>query len=646
MSFNPVRLFLYVMTLTLAFSFPSDAHADPTSEVLTIWRLLDYISVDYAGAVTKGEVTNEIEYTEQKEFSSTVRTRIGLLPANPARAELQAAAERLQSAIAEKAESAGVAIIARRLAASLLGAYPVPIAPVKPPSFARGQALFKDNCASCHGASGDGHGPDAAKLDSPPIAFTDQVRARGRSIFALYQVVTQGVDGTPMRGFDEFDSQDRWALADYAGHFAFSGDAAAEGKHLWTSDPAIRRLIPDLKSLVTLTPQALASEIGQEKADALIAYLRRNPAVVVTQASESLALVRERMKASLEASRAGDRKNAGDLALSAYLDGFEPIEPTLGAQDPTLMGRIEGLMIEYRAAVQREGPDQLATRQLILDGLYDDAENAMAASTGRFVPTFLGAATILLREGLEALLIIVAMIAFLRKSDRGELMRYVHAGWIGALIAGFGTWAVATWAIDISGASRELTEGFGSVFAAAVLLSVGIWMHGKAQADQWQHYIRAKMAGAMSGHSAWLLFGLAFVVVYREVFETILFYAAMTAQGNGIAMLGGAVSASAGLAVIAWAMLRYSRRLPVGRFFSYSSWLMAILTVVLAGKGVSALQEAGIVGIAPLTEIPRVELIGLFPTIQTVAAQALILAALFVGFARNRRRASLRLAGE
>jgi len=164
-------------------------------------------------------------------------------------------------------------------------------------------------------------------------------------------------------------------------------------------------------------------------------------------------------------------------------------------------------------------------------------------------------------------------------------------------------------------------------------------MHGKAQADQWQHYIREKMSKALSGRSAWLLFGLAFIVVYREVFETILFYAALWSQGNGSTILAGALSACVALALIAWAMLRFSGRLPIGKFFSYSSWLMAILTVVLAGKGISALQEAGLVSIAPLRAVPRVSLVGLFPTTQTVAAQIIMIAALALGFALNRRKA-------
>jgi high-affinity iron transporter len=628
-----------VLAILFAFIFFCPARAG-TSDVETAWRLLDYIAVDYAGAVSHGAVASPSEYAEQREFAATIAVKLAALPPKPERQALATEAARLQRAIDDKADPEEVARIARGLAAALLATYPVPLAPNKVPNFARGAALFGQNCAACHGSAGDGRGPDAAKLDTPPVAFTDAGRARQRSIFALYQVITQGLDGTAMPSFDSLSVDDRWALAFYAGHFAFPDTAAVEGERLWKQDASLHELIPDLKTLVGTTPAALASKIGQDKADALMAYLRRHPDVVAQQTG-SLSLVRGRLAESLASYRTGDRQRASELALSAYLDGFEPIEPTLSTRDRPLMERIEGAMGEYRAAIQSgENADALADRATVLNDLLDDAEAALSPGAANSLSTFLGAATILLREGLEALLIVVAMIAFLRKAERMEVMPYVHAGWVGALAAGFLTWVVATWVIGISGASRELTEGFGSVFAALVLLSVGIWMHGKAQADQWQHYIREKMANALSGGSAWLLFGLVFIVVYREVFETILFYVALWNQGNGGAILAGALSACAGLAVIAWAMLRYSRRLPIGKFFTYSSWLMAILTVVLAGKGIGALQEAGVVSIAPLHLVPRISLVGLFPTAQTVAAQVLMIVALVVGFAFNRRKAA------
>ncbi len=630
-------LSLRLLAALAALLIPAAAFAEP-GDVQTAWRLLDYMAVDYGGAVANGRIKSASEYAEMNEFAASVSTRLQGLPAKPERQALIQRAANLQAVIAEKGSTEQVATLAHGLAADLLRAYPVPLAPDKAPNLVSGHALFQQSCASCHGMTGNGRGPDAAKLATPPIAFTDAERARQRSVFALYQVVTQGIDGTAMQSFADLPNDQRWAVAFRAGSFAFTDAQAREGERLWKSDPTLRRRIPDLKTLVALTPAALGAAIGDAKADAVLAFLRRHPEQVMQQAPGSLAVARAKLAESVAAARRGDARMAKELALSAYLDGFEPIEPTLTARDATLMGRIEGAMGEFRAAIDRgASPDDLAEKVTVLGGFFDDAEAALAPDAATEASTFLGAFTILLREGLEALLNVVAMIAFLRKAERGEALRYVHGGWVSAIIAGGITWAVATYAIGISGASRELTEGFGSLFAAVVLLSVGIWMHGKAQADQWQRYIREKMSRALSGGSGWFLFGLAFVVVYREVFETILFYAALSAQGDNGMLLAGAGSAIGLLSLIAWAMLRYSRKLPIAQFFRYSSWLMAVLTVVLAGKGVAALQEAGLINIAPLADVPRLSMLGVFPTWQSVLAQLLMAVAIAVGFAWNGR---------
>jgi high-affinity iron transporter len=635
-----MRLLAHALAILLGVLAPATLRAEPAAnpnDVQTAWRLLDYLAVDYGGAVEGGRIKNTTEYAEMTEFAHSVSSRLATLPPKTQRSALLAGAARLQGVIARKGTPQEVAALAHGLAVDLLQAYPVPLAPASPPDFARGAALFGSTCAACHGATGNGHGPDAAKLTTPPIAFTDAERARQRSVFALYQAITQGIDGTAMQSFSDLPNQDRWALAFRAGSFAVTDEQAREGERLWKADPSLHKRVPDLKTLVGLTPAELADSIGEKRALAVMGFLRRHPEAVVEQRPASLSLVRQKLAASVDAARKGDPRAAKELALSAYLDGFEAIEPTLGARDATLLTRIEGAMGEYRAAVdQGAALDDLENRALVLNGLFDDAEAALAPGASSAASTFLGAFTILLREGLEALLIVVAMIAFLRKAERSEVLPYVHGGWAAAIVAGLLTWVVATYAIGISGASRELTEGFGSLFAAVVLLSVGIWMHGKAQADQWQRYIRAKMTHALSGRSAWFLFGLAFLVVYREVFETILFYAALWTQGSGGALLAGAGVAVAMLGVIARAMLRYSRQLPIAKVFAYSSWLMAGLTVVLAGKGVAALQEADIVAISPIADLPRLSMLGLFPTWQSIAAQLLMAVAIVVGFSLNR----------
>ena len=157
-----------------------------TTDVQTAWRLLDYMAVDYGAAVSGGRVKSASEYAEMTEFAASVSTRLAALPSTPARGQLIAGATRLQAVIAAKGAHEDVARIAHGLAADLLKAYPVPLAPSKAPDLARGASLFAQNCASCHGMTGDGHGPDAAKLKTPPIAFSEITRARQRSPFALY----------------------------------------------------------------------------------------------------------------------------------------------------------------------------------------------------------------------------------------------------------------------------------------------------------------------------------------------------------------------------------------------------------------------------------------------------------------------------
>jgi len=633
----------FLLSLALFFACTRALAAPPSGDVQTVWQLLDYLAVDYRGAVQAGKVASPSEYAEMREFSASAVEKIANLPANPAKAALVGESKQFSALIERKASPKDVAAAAHALGGHLLAAYPVPLGPKKAPDLARGRQLFQENCAACHGAKGDAQTAMARQLDPPPIAFADRERASQRSPFALYQVISHGLDGTAMQSFAQLPDADKWALAYRAGGFAYPEALARQGQAIWASDPAIRAKVPDLVALSSLSEAKLATEIGPDKAGAVIAYLRAHPDVVGTKES-SLALSRERLQQSLAAYRAGDRRQAKSLALSAYLDGFEPVEAALSTRNASLLAQVEKDMAGLRSAIDGgETPAQVEQRIAALDGLFGDVEMALAPDRGSAISTFVGAATILLREGLEALLIVVAMLAFLRKGDRAEMTRSVHYGWVSALAGGVLTWWAATELITVSGATRELTEGFGSVLAALVLLFVGIWMHGKAQADEWQRYIREKLGDAVTGGSGWFLFLLAFIAVYREIFETILFYVALAAEGHVGALVAGAACGAVVLGAIAVAMLKFSQRLPIGKFFAYSSGLVAVLAVVLAGKGIAALQEAGLVDVTPAA-VPRLPVLGLFPTREGIAAQLLTLVILLAGFAWNRRRSAARLA--
>jgi high-affinity iron transporter len=638
----------WVAWLALLVAGPAAAAADDASksptgqagqdlQVRQLWQLIDYVAVDYGGAVVDGQVTNAGEFQEMTEFTATIRERVDSLPSRDGRELLVQQSQALQTAVSEHAAANEVAKLAHGLANQLLSIYPVPIAPKTVPDLARGAALYQESCVACHGATGHGDGPAAAQLDPPPVAFTDAERARARSLFSLYEATSQGVAGTAMQGFSALSPEDRWALAFYVGTLAYPEATRQEGAKLWKQDASVRERIPDLDTLVRQTENELAADLGPNRASAVLSYLRATPSVLAQ--ATGVALARSRLHQSIAAYEANNHDEAARLALSAYLDGIEPIEPRLAARDAKLLTRIEGAMAEYRARIDRgAASSEVATQLGAVEELLSSANEVLDQSNSSAATTFIASFTILVREGLEALLLVVAIVAFLRKSERRELLPYVHGGWISALVAGGLTWLAARYLINISGASRELTEGYASLFAAFVLLTVGLWMHQKSIAGHWQRYIQQNLTGILRGRSAWLLAGLAFIMVYREVFETILFYAALGGEGNASAVLAGFVTGAAVLAAITVAMLRFSARLPIGKFFSVSSILIAVLAIVLAGKGGAALQEAGILSVQTLP-LPRIELLGVFPSTQTLLLQGVVALAAIAGFAYNARSA-------
>ncbi|MFT3800197.1 MAG: cytochrome c/FTR1 family iron permease [Burkholderiaceae bacterium] len=615
---------------------PTAPAAAAPADARQLWQLLDYVAVDYAGAVEDGKVVSEAEYAEMLDFTENALKQLQELPEHAAKPRIRDTIAELREAVENKASAEQVAALAHRANAELIAAFPMPVAPKSLPDLARGRSLYAKQCASCHGASGNGDGPAAVGLEPPPIAFTDAERARARSLMALYQVISQGVEGTSMPRFDALADEDRWALAFYVGTLAYDEAMRERGQALWAkNDAAAKARFGDLAALTTTTEAAAAQTLGADAARDLTAYLRTHAAAVDAGKPSGLALARSRLKESLDAMHRGDKAGATRLGLSAYLDGFEPIEPVVGARDASLLLRVEETMLAYRSAVAKGATDEAEAAAAKLGELFDRVDQLLGDAKADPMTTFVGALTILLREGVEALLIVIGMVAFLKKADRRDALRHVHLGWISALVAGILTWGVATYLVDISGASREITEGLGSILAALILLSVGLWMHQKSAAGRWHEYLHGKLSAALTRRSAWALFGLSFVAVYREVFETVLFYSALASDGNGHALAAGFGVAVLLLAVIAWLLLRTSARMPIGRFFSITSVLVAVLAVVLIGKGAAALQEAGWLSVNPIA-LPRIELLGIYPTLETAAAQIVVALIAIAGFAKNR----------
>ena len=609
------------------------------SKAQTIVHLLDYVGVDYPEFVRDGKVLNPSEYAEQREFTDKAVALLEQLPVVPDSPALRDEARRLLALIDARAAGGDVARLAGAVRADVIRAYQLAVAPSVAPDVRRGAALFADNCASCHGDLGRGDGPLAATMEPMPRNFHDDARMRLRSLYGLYDTIGLGVAGTPMRAFSELSDPDRWDLAFYVGGLRADAQRVARGASLWQQGKGNPEFA-SLRALATATPAEVGDKGGADL-DAVRAYLTAHPDALQAAAPAPLALTRARLNDALGAYRQGDHERAGQLAIAAYLDGFELVEASLDNVDAPLRAATEREMMALRASIGAGKPADAVGEQIgRIDELLDRADQKLAGGDLSPGAAFASALLILLREGLEAILVLAAIVAFVIKTQRRDALPYIHAGWIGALVLGALTWIVARYLLTISGANRELTEGATALVAAAMLLYVGYWLHSKSNARAWQSFIRHQVTAALGKRTLWAMAGISFLAVYRELFEIILFYETLWQQvgpAGHNAVLGGIAVAAALLAVLGGAILKFSVRLPIGPFFSAASALLAIMAVVFVGNGVAALQEAGVID-ATAVRFASLPLIGVHPTLQGLLMQGSALALVLAGAMAGRRQ--------
>ena len=608
----------------------SPARAEGTAQtalqesVQTTLHVLDYVGGDYAGAVENGAVKSADEYREMQEFAAQALERLKALPDGGAKPALVAGGAALAKLVGDKAPAEAVAEAAAKLRDALARAYDLRLAPRRVPDLSRGAQLYAAHCAACHGAEGRGDGPDARGLSPAPANFRDAERMAGRSVYGLYNSITLGVAGTSMAAFRRLSEEDRWTLAFFVANAGAEPERLARGEQLWTSGAA-RDAFSDLAGVTSLAPVEQRRRRGED-AVLVQAYLTAHPEALSATRPSPIAFARDALSRALAAYRAGDAAGARDAATVAYLEGFELVEAPLDNVDKALRLAIERDMLALRSSIARGAPaDALAAEIAGIDRRLAEAQRRLDAGDLSPGAAFASALVILLREGLEAILLLAAIVAFVKKTGHARALRYIHAGWIAALALGAATWAVASYAIAISGQNRELTEGVTALVAAAMLLYVGYWLHDKSHAQAWSAFLRENVGRALEKRTVWAMAGVSFLAVYREIFEVVLFYEALWAQagdaGRG-AVWGGIGGAAALLAAAGWGIFRYSLRLPLGPFFSSMSLLLALLAVVFAGQGVAALQEAGVVGAShvPFFTLP---ILGIHPTLETLGAQLL-----------------------
>ena len=627
---NLLRL-LIAAPLLLMFCWPAASQSttdDPSQRLL---QMLDYVGVDYPPTIENGQVVDPVEYAEMEEFSGEIINLLQKMPEREGKQVLLANAAEIQAGIAERVGGEKISRLTQALKEALISNYSIIVGPKQLPNMAGVQALYESHCASCHGIMGYGDGPLAKGMEPPPGDFHDMSRQYTRSIYDLYNTITLGVPETPMASFAHLSDEQRWALAMMLGRYSVSDEQVTRGKTLWQQG-VLRNHFNELPNL-TGTSYAMADEWAQidglasVKGSAVLAYLRNHPEELEISDHAALDTSIAMLATSVEYAREGDRKAAHSAALSAYLDGFELAEPSLVVVDKQLKLAIEKEMINFRETTRHGSVEQLEAIQDRLVELLNEAKQTLNTTGMSSGAAFLGSFIILLREGVEAILVLAAIMAALIKTGRREAMKYIHIGWISAVVLGVITWWVADNLIQVSGASREVTEGFAALLAAAILVYVGFWLHNASHSKRWKKFVEHKVDSAMESGTLWVLATVAFIAVYREMFETVLFYQAMWVQidsGSERSFLLGIMAAIAVLVVISVLIYKVGVRLPIRQFFQINAVLLFLLAVIFTGQGIAALQEAGIVSTS-LLNFPRIELLGVYPTAQSLGLQLLVL---------------------
>ncbi len=340
---------------------------------------------------------------------------------------------------------------------------------------------------------------------------------------------------------------------------------------------------------------------------------------------------RDLIARSVELYEHGDRDRAYEAARNAYLDHFEYVEIPLRVRDEALTLALEEDFAALRNSVESGASvDEVESSALEVTRGLDRVERRLS-DPGLAAPllALISAFVILFREGIEAVLVIAAILGYLEASRntqyRGAVLKGVGAAGLATIL----TFVAASVFLSVAPLQRELLEAGTALLAVAVLFYVSFWLVTRLEHRRWMEFVKAKVWAAASTGSTLALAGVGFTAVYREGFETVLFFQALThfAEGLEAWVLLGAAAGLAALGVIAMLIFRAGRRIPVKAFLTTAVCLVMALSVAFVGNAVRALQEAAVIPVHFLESFPRLpiflaDLTGWHPTRETLVAQA------------------------
>lgn len=350
---------------------------------------------------------------------------------------------------------------------------------------------------------------------------------------------------------------------------------------------------------------------------------------------------------------------AVDLINEAYYQYYEKLgfeKNVMNAISGSRVSTVEYQFKECRQAMNN-GKTVEQAKKFVTDLkamlIEDSAKLDKGASSNanpfmQFITSSFGQAfVILLREGLEALLVVAAIIAYLIKSGHKNMVKYIYLGLAAGIVASLIVAALFGLLFNGSGPQQEITEGVVALFAMLMLLYTSNWMISRSSVQAWNKYISDQTTAAVSKGSLISLALLSFLAVFREGAETVIFYQAIFAVSSGADSLiwGGFVAAAAVLVVI-FLLIRFaSVRIPIRPFFTGTSALMSVLVVIFAGGGVHALIEGDALAGMYIQGLPTNDWLGFYPYVETITAQIVaaivVISLLCVSIARSRGKRAI-----
>ncbi|MGE5683626.1 MAG: FTR1 family iron permease [Nitrososphaerota archaeon] len=337
----------------------------------------------------------------------------------------------------------------------------------------------------------------------------------------------------------------------------------------------------------------------------------------------------------------GKYDEAFATSRSAYLDSYEGIEIPLRPIDPDFTLDMEIKFAELRNLIQQHKPyPEVEAKVVEIRNGLDESER-LVTGTGTIAPSlaFSTSFSIIFREGLESALIIGAILTYLEASRNAQYKKHVYLGIVISIIATVITWYIAQFVIEISGASKELIEAIAGISAVAVLFWVSFWILNKVETKKWIEFVKAKVWQATTTGSVMVFAMLSFFTVYREGFETVLFYQAMLSFAKNMEtfVLLGLVLGLAVIISVVFIIRKLGKKLPLRVLFGLTMGIGAYMSIAFIGNAIREFQEVGYIttthmfGIIPRLEINLATMTGIHPTLETAVAQIVLLSIYVVG---------------